>query len=77
MSAREYRLSFDEVFAELVARDRATTAPASGDAKASRGGTGRARDEVRQREARNDETRTDETRADATRDDETPPADRP
>ena len=77
VSAREYRLSFDEVFAELVARDRATKAPASGDAKASRGGTGRARDEMRQREARNDETRTDETRADATRDDETPPADRP
>jgi ABC-2 type transport system ATP-binding protein len=34
-SAREYRLSFDEVFAELVARDRAASTAAAADAEAS------------------------------------------
>jgi ABC-2 type transport system ATP-binding protein len=36
VSAREYRLSFDEVFAELVARDRDASAAAAADADASR-----------------------------------------
>ena len=36
VSAREYRLSFDEVFAELVARDRDTRAAAASEAEASR-----------------------------------------
>jgi ABC-2 type transport system ATP-binding protein len=36
VSAREYRLSFDEVFAELVVRDRDETAAAPADAAASR-----------------------------------------
>jgi ABC-2 type transport system ATP-binding protein len=34
-SAREYRLSFDEVFAELVARDRAASTAAAADADGS------------------------------------------
>jgi ABC-2 type transport system ATP-binding protein len=36
VSAREYRLSFDEVFAELVVRDRDGNAAATADAEASR-----------------------------------------
>ena len=36
VSAREYRLSFDEVFAELVARDRDARAAAASEAEASR-----------------------------------------
>jgi ABC-2 type transport system ATP-binding protein len=72
VSAREYRLSFDEVFAELVARHRAANTPATGDAKASTGGKGPTHNETRQSETPNAQTHSSERR-----DDGTPVADKP
>ena len=56
VSAREYRLSFDEVFAELVASDRDTRAASASEAEASRTDRKDKRDRNRPEKRGRDET---------------------